>query len=129
VSDAEALGKGAVPQETIIFAKFSLLCRAGDEVEASRALLQLIDSTSSFEMALNSLVLFLKAVGDAPPQSYRKYLDYFQLIGKKFSRFTSLAKYTSSRTLVTLISQLCEFFIFNTSSRLLARAMQVHSLL
>jgi hypothetical protein len=86
VSDAVALGKGSVPQETILFAKFSLLCRAFDEVEASRALLQLIDATPSFEMALNSLILFLKAVGTDTPQSYRKYLDYFHVIGKKFSR-------------------------------------------
>jgi hypothetical protein len=95
VRDAETLGNGFVSPETILFAKFSLLCRACNETEASETLIQLIEATPSFEMALNSLVLFLKGVGSENLESYHKYLDYFLLIGKKFSSYVFVPQYLS----------------------------------
>lgn len=75
------------PPETILFAKFSLLCRACDEIVASRTLELLFEATSSFDMAVNSLILFLKFVGHGNLESYRKYLDYFNILGKKFNTY------------------------------------------
>jgi hypothetical protein len=67
-------------------------------MEASQTLIQLIEATPSFEMALNSLVLFLKGVGSQSQEAYHTYLDYFYLIGKKFA---------SCVFLFTLHSSLC----------------------
>jgi hypothetical protein len=107
-----------ISRETFVFARFSIQCRSGDIPEAAVCLRELIVEASSFDMALNALVMFLQGSGvisaeqgnagegrdvqsesngAGPPKrgvhangsaslAALQYLDFFQLLGEKFSR-------------------------------------------
>lgn len=53
----------SISRETFVFARFSIHCRAGDIHEAAESLRELIVEATSFEMALNALVMFLQGSG------------------------------------------------------------------